>query len=80
MDLLKSIDDWVQKGFGINYYLVDQFENGYGKEVLAGNIPKFTYTFFIEKGDEELWILSVDTLEDGFSSALVWLNKNYETK
>lgn len=76
MDLLKIINDWVQEGFEITYDIINQFENGYGHEVQAGNMPNFTYTFYIHEKEEELWLYSVDTLEEGFSLSLKWLNEN----
>ncbi|WP_121616592.1 hypothetical protein [Virgibacillus halodenitrificans] len=80
MDLLKGINKCVQKGFEITYDIVNQFENGYGDQVLAGNMLNFTYTFYIFKKEEILWSHSVDSLEDGFLLALDWLKKNRYTK
>lgn len=76
MDLLKTIDDWVQKGFEVTYDIVNQFENGYGNEVISGNMPKFTYTFYIYENEEDLWLHSVDTLEEGYTLSLKWLSEN----
>ena len=76
MDLLKNINDWVQKGFEITYHIVNQFENGYGYEVEADNMPKFTYSFHIHEKEEELWMQSLDTLEEGFNLTLQWLYEN----
>ncbi|WP_144509899.1 hypothetical protein [Bacillus sp. FJAT-22090] len=73
MDLLKSINEWIQKGFEINYYIVNQAENGYIEDVLNGDKPNFTYTFSIHEMDEELFILSVDDLEEGFIEVLKFL-------
>lgn len=76
MELLLVINEWVQKGYAITYDIINQFENGYGDDVLAGNMPNFTYTFYIHEMEEELWLYSVDTLEEGFSLALKWLKDN----
>lgn len=76
MELLIAINEWVQKGYAITYDIVNQFENGYGDDVLAGNMPNFTYTFYIHEMEEELWLYSVDTLEEGFSLVLKWLKNN----
>ncbi|PLS18970.1 hypothetical protein CVD28_00790 [Bacillus sp. M6-12] len=76
MDLLKEINEWVQKGYDIRYLITNQVENGYQAEVLAGDMPNFTYSFFIEEMEEEIWDYSVDTLEEGFSMALEWLKNN----
>ncbi len=76
MDLLKRINEWVQKDFEVTYDIVNQFENGYGDEVQAGDMPNFTYTFYICNRDEELWMHSVDGLEEGFLMALEWLEEN----
>ncbi|MFJ7953938.1 hypothetical protein ACIQZG_20770 [Lysinibacillus sp. NPDC096418] len=76
MDLLQRANDWVQKGYQIKYLILNQFENGYGKEVIAGDMPHFTYSFVIDKDDEELWDYSVDSLEEGYSMAIEWLENN----
>ena len=76
MDILKVVNDWVQKGFDITYDIVNQYANGYEEEVQAGNMPNFTYTFYIHEMEEELWLHSVDSLEEGFSLAITWLKSN----
>lgn len=76
MDLLQRANEWVQKGYEIKYLIVNQFKNGYGDEVMAGNIPEFTYSFVIDKDENELWGYSVDSLEEGFSMAIKWLENN----
>ena len=76
MDLLKQANVWVQKGYEIKYLIVDQFKNSYGTEVIAGEMPKYSYSFVIDKDDEELWDYSVNSLEEGYSMAIKWLEKN----
>lgn len=76
MDLLKEVNEWVQKGYEISYDIVNQYENGYADEVKAGTMPNFTYTFYIHEIQEELWYYSVDTIADGFLKALEWLKNN----
>ncbi|MGG0667753.1 hypothetical protein ABE073_04405 [Lederbergia citrisecunda] len=76
MDTLSIVNDWVQRGFAITYDIVNQVENGYLEEVLAGNMPNFTYTFYIHEMEEELFLHSVDTLEEGFSLVLQWFKNN----
>lgn len=76
VDLLTVINEWVQKGYAITYDIINQVENGYGEEVQEGNMPNFTYTFYIHEMEEELWLYSVDTLEEGFSLVAKWLNDN----
>lgn len=76
MELLKALDEWIQKGFEISYDIVNQFENGYEEDVIAGNMPNFTYTFHICENEENLWVHSVDSLETGFTLSLKWLNEN----
>lgn len=76
MDLFKSVNEWIQQGFEISYDIVNQYENGYEEEVQAGVMPNFTYTFYIHETEEELWLHSVDTLEEGFTLALKWLQEN----
>ena len=76
MNLLIEANKWVQRGYELKYFIVNQFENGYGEEVLAGRMPKYTYSFVVDKDGEEIWDYSVDTLEDGFEMAINWLKKN----
>lgn len=78
MNLLKEVNDWVQKGYDIGYLVTDQIENGYGKEVMEGDMPKYTYSFYIqeEARKEDIWDYSVDTLEEGFMMALDWLKSH----
>lgn len=76
MDLLQRANEWIQKGYEIKYLVVNQYENGYGNEVIAGNMPMFTYSFVIDKDEDELWDYSVDSLEEGFSMAIEWLENN----
>lgn len=78
MELLQSANDWIQKGYEIKYLIVNQFDNGYGEEVIAGDMPKFTYSFVIDKDDEELWDYSVDSLVEGYEMAIEWLNNNFK--
>lgn len=77
MNLLKEANEWVQKGYSITYYVVDQIENGYEECVLDGDMPKFTYTFAIYKNNAEIFLMSVDSLEEGYNEVLKFLKKNY---
>ncbi len=78
-DLLKDVNDWVQMGFNITYDILSQVENGYKKDVESGIMPKFTYTFYINKygTSDYIWSESVDNPEEGFSKALKWLIRNH---
>lgn len=77
MNLLKLVNEWVQKGFQIKYHIVNQIEeHGLYDEVLSGDLPNFTYTFVIDEMEEEIWSYSVDSLEEGFTLAINWLQEN----
>lgn len=76
MDLLQRANNWIQKGYEIKYFIVNQFENGYGERVVSGDMPEYTYSFVIDRKREELWDYSVDTLEEGYEMAIEWLEKN----
>lgn len=76
MQLLEAVNTWVQKGFTINYLITDQISNGYGSDVEAGYMPRFTYYFYIDVQEEMIWDYSVDRLEDGFKLALEWLSQH----
>lgn len=77
ISVLTEVHDWVQKGFEITYYIVNQVENGYKEDVINGEMPNFTYTFMVHKDYEEIFLLSVNYLEEGYSKALKFLKKNY---
>lgn len=76
MQMLEDVNMWVQKGFAISYLITDQVANGYGADVEAGCMPRFTYYFYIDVKDEMIWDYSVDRLEDGFRLALEWLSQH----
>lgn len=80
MNLLQKANNWIQKGYQIKYFLVNQFENGYGERVIAGEMPEYTFSFVIDKDGEELWDYSVDSLEEGYEMATEWLEKNIENQ
>lgn len=77
ISVLTEVHDWVQKGFEITYYIVNQVENGYQENVINGEMPNFTYTFTVHKNYEEIFLLSVNSLEEGYSKTLKFLKKNY---
>jgi hypothetical protein len=39
-------------------------------------MPNSTYSFYICQMEEELWMRSVDTLEEGYSLVIEWLENN----
>lgn len=78
MNLLEKINSYVQKGFYIDYQIVNQYENGCGDMVDEGRMPEYTYTVYVKRYNSEdiLFELSVDTLEECFKEALKFLEKN----
>lgn len=70
---LEKFYHWINKGYLIYYDVIDQISNGYKDEVIAGNMPRYTFTFQIEKEGVIIWVKSVDTLEDGISSSIRYL-------
>lgn len=77
ISILEEVNTWVQNGFEVTYYIVDQVKNGYQENVINGEMPNFTYTFTVHKNYEEIFLLSVNSLEEGYSKALKFLKKNY---
>lgn len=76
LNIMEEVNKWIQKGYEIKYDIIDQVSNGYLESVLSGDMPSFTYTFTIHESDDELFSLSVDTLEDGYREMLKFLKEN----
>lgn len=55
---------------------MNQIENGYGQEVENGEMPLYTYTFYVHHEEERIFDYSVDSLEEGFILCLTWLKDN----
>jgi hypothetical protein len=72
---LATIDKFVHSGWHIDYEIVNQRDNGYGKEVDEGNMPAYTYTPYVVNPKEEDYIEELCASFDTLSSMYEWLAK-----
>lgn len=79
LEIFNKVDKWAQKGLYIEYYIIDQVENGYEKEVEKGEINPFTYTITVldAKKDVEIFKKGMyDKLAVGMKEAFQFLEMN----
>ena len=82
MNIIDEIQKWSNKGYFIEYMIVDQIENGYEAAVKAKNIPPITYTIdILRKIDGELLFQeSFNELEKGLLKAIKYLEDEISVK
>ena len=78
MDILVAIEDLIVKDeIAIVYDITNQIENGMQERVESGNMPKHTFTIYVQdlKNEDIVDSYSSDSLSDG----LLWGVKRAET-
>ena len=76
-DIIQKIEAWSKKGILIEYIIIDQYENGYGKAVEKGEMPAFTYTVSVFQDGKDLFQQSFDFLEEALSAGLAFVEKKF---
>ncbi|MBD5589244.1 hypothetical protein [Clostridium botulinum] len=77
MDILKEIEEISKKGYAIEYTIVDQYQNGYEKEIKKGLMPSTTYTIYVirlEDG-ESIYEESFNHIEDSLKAGITYVKK-----
>lgn len=77
MDVLMQIESWSQKGYFIEYTIIDQIQNGYQELVEKKEMPAITFTIYITENatGEVIFDGSFDTLKEGMDKAFLYLSK-----
>jgi putative aminopeptidase FrvX len=78
MNLFEKIKKIAEKGYFIQYDIMDQKENGYGKQVEKNDLPKVTFSVFVMHicNYEVIHIESFDSLEEGLINIIKYTEKN----
>lgn len=78
MDIIEQIEKWSKKGILIEYIIIDQYENGFGKEVEKGDMPAYTYTVTVFQNGEDLYQEALfDHLSEALSTGLKFVEKRF---
>lgn len=75
MDIFKKIEEVSKNGYAIEYTVVDQYQNGYEKEIKKGLMPPITYTVYvirIEDG-ESIYDESFNHIEDSLKAGITYV-------
>lgn len=77
-----QIESWSQKGYFIEYTIIDQIQNGYKELVESKDMPPITYTTQITENatGEVIFDGSFDTLKEGLDKAFLFLSKRNNRK
>ncbi|MDF2879672.1 MAG: hypothetical protein K0R54_229 [Clostridiaceae bacterium] len=75
MDIFEKLEELAKKGYSIEHTTVDQYDNGYGKDVEKGLIPPVTYTVnVIRLSDcEILYNLSCNHIKECFDEGIKYV-------
>lgn len=78
VDILERVETWSKKGVLIEYIIIDQRENGFGKEVEKGEMPAYTYTVSVLQDGDELYSEALfDHLAEALLAGLSYTDKTF---
>ncbi|BAO04835.1 uncharacterized protein CBO05P1_116 [Clostridium botulinum B str. Osaka05] len=77
MDIFKKIEEMSKKGYAIEYTVVDQYQNGYEKEIKKGLMPPITYTVYVIRMEdgESIYEESFNHIEDSLKAGITYVKK-----
>lgn len=75
MDILKKIEEMSKKGYAIEYTVIDQYQNGYEKEIKKDLMPPITYTVYVIKLEdgESIYEESFDHIENSLKAGITYV-------
>lgn len=78
MDIIEQIEKWSKKGILIEYIIIDQFENGFGKAIEKGEMPPYTYTVTVFHNGEDLYQEALfGHLSEALNTGLKFVEKRF---
>jgi hypothetical protein len=76
-NLFEEIENIAKKGYSIEYVTINQYDNGYKKEVDGRQIPLITYTLYIIRMEdsETVYEESFDHIKDCLETGISYVKK-----
>ena len=79
-DTLEQVKDWANKGFFIDYTIIDQDVNGYGGDVAEGLMEPITYTVTVATNEWDVihTIAGFESPKEALEDGIKFVEKNFD--